>query len=50
MGHISPSTKLLILGLATSLTYYIYSPSGMNYIRVTKYIRSMPSNKKNTNS
>ena len=48
MGNLDGKTKLIILGLATSLTYYIYSPSGMNFIRLTKFIRSMPSNKVNS--
>lgn len=48
MGNLETSTKLIILSLASSLCYYIYSPSGMNYIRLTKFIRSMPSNKVNS--
>jgi hypothetical protein len=41
MSNISSITKILILGGSSALIYYVYSPSGMNFIRITKYIKTM---------
>jgi hypothetical protein len=41
MGNLNEYTKIIILGSASILVFYIYSPMGMNFIRITKYIRTM---------
>lgn len=40
-NEISSITKIAILTSASALVYYIYSPLGMNFIQITKYIKTM---------
>lgn len=44
MGNLSELTKIIILGSAGAFVYYVYSPIGLNFIRITKYIKSMNKN------
>lgn len=44
MDQISSITKIAILTSASALVYYIYSPLGMNFIQITKYIKTMKAN------
>jgi len=41
MGNLSGYTKIIILGSASAFVYYLYSPIGMNFIKITKYIKTM---------
>jgi len=42
MGSLSGTSKIVILTIATAITVYLYAPQGKNYIRMTKYIKTMP--------
>jgi hypothetical protein len=48
MGNLSEFTKIIILGSAGAFVFYLYSPMGKNFIKITKYIRTMQSPAKNT--